>query len=132
MYYEDAVACTALFCHAEKVVTVDYYGYVYMRAFSKYTEVRMPPERVNDYIRSVALMRRSMQRAGIQKSVMNKLSVHTSHVFLALPSLVKQAGKKLKKGRAENTLNGWKTVLEYCRAEPEKLEGLTGEEVIVQ
>ncbi|MBR2175586.1 MAG: glycosyltransferase family 2 protein [Clostridia bacterium] len=122
MYYEDAVVCPRLFCNAEKVVTVDYCGYVYMRAFSKYKEIRMTKERINNYINTVPMIRLCLEEQNIYKQVKSSFRTHIFHVFFALPSLVIQAKEELKNGVLKNMVSGMAKVIKYSTMPTEELK----------
>ncbi len=128
MYYEDAVACPQLFCKARRVVTVGYRGYVYMRAFSKYKEIRMSRQRINDYINSIALMRLCMKKEHIRKSVSSMIGVHIFHVFFSLPMLINQAKGELKRGWFRNLISSWGRVISYSRGSEAELESYAEKE----
>lgn len=132
MYYEDAVACSRLFCHAEKVVMTDYCGYSYVRASSKiYTEIEMNGIRINDYINTVPMIRNYLEDKGIYKSVKTPFTRHIFHVFFSVPLLVGQAHDDLERGWLKNSLSGMGKVLKACSNSTDQLEELTKEKAVL-
>ncbi len=122
MIYEDMVASTNLFCHAKSVVSVDYCGYVYTRAFSKYREVSMSKKRINDYIKTVGCMRKILEECGLYKTAKKPFFRHKMHVFLSVPLLVIQAHNELENGILKNSFAGMKRVIDFSHIPVDKLD----------
>lgn len=133
MYYEDAVACVMLYCHADKVVTTDYCGYSYVRASSSVLrEVEMNKSRVNDYINTIPMIRRYLEEMGYYKDVKAPFNRHIFHVFFSVPFLSAQAKKKgLDKGVLKNSFSGMGKVIKSCSCDPADLEKIADEDVII-
>lgn len=102
MYYEDAAVTPQLFWFANKVVSVSCCGYHYTRAFSVYTESRMTPQRVNDYVNTIPMIRLFLESQGSYEKFRRKLGVHIFHVYFAVPSMVRQCGENAKRPSREN------------------------------
>ncbi len=131
MYYEDAVACSWLYCHAEKVVMTDYCGYSYVRASSKlYTEIEMNGTRINDYINTIPMIRGYLEEKGIYRLVKTPFTRHICHVFFASPILIGQAKDNLERGWLKNSLSAMGKVMKACSSPTEKLEELTKEKAV--
>lgn len=132
MYYEDAVACSKLFCHADKVVMTDYCGYSYIRASSKiYTEIEMNGARINDYINTVPMIRGYLEEKGIYRSVKTPFTRHICHVFFASPILISQAKDSLERGWLTNSLSAMGKVMKACSSPIDKLEDLTKIDAVI-
>lgn len=132
MYYEDAVVCTMLFCHINKVVTTDYCGYSYIRASSDiYKEVQMTGTRINDYINTIPMMRNYLEETGYYKTAKTPFTRHIFHVFFSVPSLCVQARKSLDNGVLKNSFSGLGKVIKSCNAKPSELEDITNWKAIV-
>ena len=132
MYYEDAAAVPRLFWFANKVASTDYCGYHYTRAFSKYTEVRMTPGRVNDYINTVPMIRLFLEEQGAYDKFKGKLRIHVFHVYYAVPSMVKQSAQENKRPAKEN-ISMARAKLRLCLKLPyERLKGLDLEKPVVE
>lgn len=131
MIYEDMVVSSMLFCHAEKVVSTDYRGYIYTRAFSKYKEVSMSKKRINDYIRTVPCMRKYLEDRNLYKTAKLPFFRHIAHVFFSVPLLVIQANKSLERGILKNSLAGMGKVIKCVRSPTDKLADLIEEEVVM-
>lgn len=130
MYYEDIVVSSQLFTHINKAVTVNYNGYIYTRAFSKYTEVSMPKARVNDYINTVPVVRKYLLEMGLYDAVKGSFFWHCFHVFFSVPGLVIQAGKELERGFWKNTLSGMGRVLKSAGMNVEEIEEMLKEDAV--
>ena len=102
MYYEDAAVTPQLFWFANKVVSVDYCGYHYTRAFSVYTESRMTTQRVNDYVNTIPMIRLFLESQGCYEKFRRKLFMHIFHVYFAIPSMVRQCADSPRRSAAEN------------------------------
>lgn len=102
MYYEDAATTPKLFYFANKVALVDHCGYYYTRAFSRYTEVTMSSDRVNDYINTIPLMRLFFEEQGCYQEFKRYLDLHIFKVYFAVSSMIKQCGKDNKRSNSEN------------------------------
>lgn len=125
MYYEDAVTCSQLFCHADRVVTTDYCGYIYLRASSKrYVELDMNGRRINDYINTVPMIRLYLEQKNIYKQAKTPFLRHILHVFFSVPLLSFQARKKLQNSVFRNSIEGMKKVRKACKAPISELEGM--------
>ena len=122
MYYEDAVAVSQLFFYAKKIASTDYCGYYYTRSNSKYKEVNMPVQRINDYINTVPIIRLFLERNGCYKSFKTSFRKHISHVFFSVPILAFQARKNSKNGVLKNTFIGMSSVIKYSSTSFDKLE----------
>ena len=132
MYYEDAVAVPKLFCFADKVASVNYCGYHYTRAFSKYTEVRMTAGRVNDYINTVPMIRLFLEEQGVYKRFKVKMKGHVFHVYFAVPSMVKQSAPENKRSVRENINRARAKIRLSLRLPYERLKGLDLEKPVVE
>ena len=132
MYYEDAVAVPKLFCFADKVASVNYCGYHYTRAFSKYTEVRMTAGRVNDYINTVPMIRLFLEEQGVYKRFKGKMKGHVFHVYFAVPSMVKQSALENKRSVRENINRARAKIRLSLRLPYERLKGLDLEKPVVE
>ncbi len=113
MYYEDAVVCPRLFMCAEKTAYTPYIGYIYTRYVSKYREVRMSKQRINDYIHTVPMIRLYLEDNQCYDSFVSSFKNHIWHVALSLPYLCFQARKDLKKGILRNTVHSMKKVFRF-------------------
>lgn len=122
MYYEDAVSSTALFCCAERVVSMSYCGYYYSRGFSKYKEVAMPAARVNDYVNTVPMIRLILEEHGCYRQFRKSFCFHVFHVYFAVPSVVRQSSPGNKKTDRENIRAARAKIRLCCRVGYEKLK----------
>ena len=111
MYYEDAAVTPQLFWFANRVVSTDYCGYHYTRAFSVYKESRMTVQRVNDYINTIPIIRLFLESQGCYERFKGKMGMHIFHVYFAIPSVVRQCDAKrpvrenIKRARAKVRLS---------------------------
>ncbi len=124
MFYEDIVICSQLFCHAKRIVTINYCGYIYTRAFSKYIEVSMSKTRINDYINTIPLVREYLSERNIYKKVKKPFNRHILHVFFSVPLLCMQANKSLDKNVFVNSISGMKRVVKCCKLPVDQLKKL--------
>lgn len=109
MYYEDAAVCPRLFSRAEKVVTVSESLYEYMRYNSKMFEINMSARRINDYIKTVPMIRLELEEHGLYSGkVRSAFGTHLFHVYFSVPLLCFQKRKELEKGFFRNSINGMK------------------------
>lgn len=132
MFYEDAVACSMLFCHVDKVVMTDYCGYSYIRASNKiFTEIEMDKTRINDYINTVPMIRDYLEAKGLYQTVKTPFLRHICHVFLTVPILSAQAGSNLERGLLKNSVAGMGKVLRACKAHPDELNSITREPGVI-
>lgn len=131
MIYEDMVVSTMLFCHAEKVVSTDYRGYIYTRAFSKYKEISMTKKRINDYIKTIPCMRKYLEDTNLYKTAKKPFFRHIAHVFFSIPLLVIQAKNNLERGIFKNSVAGMKKVIKCVTIPVEKLDDIIDDEVIL-
>ena len=128
MFYEDAVACSQLYCHADKVVMIDYCGYNYIRASNKiFTEIEMDGTRINDYINTVPMIRSYLEGKGIYNDVKKPFFTHICHVFLTVPLLSAQAHEDLDRNLLKNSVSGMGKVIRSCNAPPDELDSITEE-----
>ncbi len=132
MFYEDAVACSKLFCHVERVVMTDYCGYSYIRASNKiFTEIEMDGTRINDYINTIPMIRSYLEEKGMYKQVRTPFMRHICHVFLTVPFLSAQAHDDLERSLIKNTFSGMGKVIRSCSAPPERLDSITEEKAVL-
>lgn len=132
MYYEDAVVTPKLFCFAQRVASLDWCGYYYTRAFSKYTEVSMSLKRANDYVNTVPLIRAFLEEQGLYQKLRNSFMSHYLKVYLAIPYVIKQISEPTVLSSREN-LRRARAKLRLCRkSEPEKLRALDLERPVIQ
>ena len=124
MYYEDAVTTPKLFWFANKVVSTDLCGYIYTRAFSRYTEVRMTPQRANDYVNTIPMLRLFLERQGQYGKFRSKMKSHVFHVYFALPSVVKQCGGECRLGVRENVKKARAKIRLSLREDLQRLESM--------
>ncbi len=132
MYYEDAAVTPRLFWYANKVASVDYCGYHYTRAFSKYTEVRMTAERVNDYINTVPMIRLFLEQQGCYEKFRKKMRVHVFHVYFAVPSVVKQSSQSSKRPDRENIRRARAKIRLSLKLSPDRLKRLDLSKPVVE
>lgn len=132
MYYEDAVASTMLFYYAKTIVSIDYFGYYYMRTTSAYIEKSMPVRRINDYINTVPIIRKFLEHNNCYEEFRRSFSIHISHVLFSLPALVVQSGRNNKNGVVKNTFKGILRVLQCCTVSNSKLEQIDLKNTAVQ
>ena len=124
MYYEDIVVCSQLFCHVNKVVSINYCGYYYTRAFSKYKEVSMSCKRINDYINTVPLVRSYLSKKGLYKPCKLYFNTHILHVYFSVPLLCFQARTELHQSVLRNSVSGMNRVIRCCRRPVDELTDL--------
>ncbi len=124
MYYEDAVTTPQLFWFANRVVSVDCCGYIYTRAFSRYTEVRMTPRRANDYVNTIPMIRLFLERQGQYGRFRSGMKGHIFHVYFALPSVVKQCGGECRLGVRENVRRARAKIRLSLKADLQRLESM--------
>ena len=122
MYYEDAVVCPQLFFYAKTIVSTDYCGYYYTRANSKYKEVNMPVQRINDYINTVPIIRLFLEQNNCYKNFKACFLKHIVRVFFSVPGLAFQAKKNSKNGVFKNIFIGMSAVLKYSLTSFDKLK----------
>lgn len=122
MYYEDAAVCPQLFFYAKKVVSTDYCGYYYTRAFSKHKEVNMPVQRINDYINTVPVIRLFLEEKGCYKKFKSCFRKHIFRVFFSVPILAVQARKNCQNGIFKNMIKGMSAVAKYSLTSYDKLQ----------
>ena len=132
MYYEDAAAVPKLFFFANKAASVDYCGYHYTRAFSKYTEIRMTAGRVNDYINTVPMIRLFLEEHGVYDKFKGKMRVHVFHVYFAVPSMVKQSAQENKRSVKENISRARAKLRLSLKLPYERLRGLDLDKPVVE
>lgn len=124
MYYEDAAVCPQLYFYAEKVASVSYCGYNYVRAFSKYKEIKMTSQRINDYINTIPIIRGFFEENGCYKKYKGAFRTHISHVLFSLPSLCMQAKETNKDSVLINSFRGIKKVIICSTVSAEKLKNI--------
>lgn len=117
MYYEDAVVTPKLFYYAERVVSLDYCGYYYTRAFSKYTEVKMTAQRANDYVNTIPMIRLFLEERGCYEKFKGSFKTHIFHVYFAVPFVVKQSSAENKKSNRENIKTARAKIRLCCKAD---------------
>lgn len=132
MYYEDAVTVPKLFWFANRVASVNYCGYHYTRAFSRYTEVRMTAGRVNDYINTVPMLRLFLEEQGVYKEFKRKMKVHVFHVYFAVPSVVKQSALENKRSVKDNICRARAKLRLSLKLPYERLKGLDLNKPVVE
>lgn len=132
MYYEDAAVTPQLFYFANKVVLVDHYGYYYTRAFSRYTEVSMSADRINDYINTIPIMRLFFEEQGCYQKFKKHLNMHIFHVYFAVPSMVKQCGSDNKKSASDNIRDARAKVRLCMKVSYERLKKLDLSKPVVE
>ena len=130
MIYEDIVVSSKLFCHINRAVTIDYRGYIYTRAFSKYKEISMTKRRINDYINTIPCVRKYLEERGLYKIAAKPFTRHIMHVFLSVPLLVIQAKKELKNGFFKNSAAAMKKVIKCLRMPADKLDEIIKVDVV--
>ena len=131
MFYEDAVACSKLYCHVERVAMTDYCGYSYIRSSNKmFKEIKMDGIRINDYINTIPMIRGYLEEKGMYKSVKLPFMNHICHVFLTIPFLSAQAHDDLERGLLSNSVSGMGKVIRSCNAPVEELESITDEKAV--
>ncbi len=130
MYYEDIVVSSQFFTHIKKAVTVNYDGYIYTRAFSKYVEVSMSKSRINDYINTVPVVRKYLLQMGLYDSVKWSFFWHIFHVFFSVPGLVVQARKELDDGIWKNIFSGMGRILKCRKMSVEEIEEMLREDSV--
>lgn len=131
MVYEDIVACSQLFCHIKKAVTINYRGYIYTRAFSKYKEVVMTKNRINDYINTIPIVRKYIEGQDLYKIAKTPFFRHICHVFFSVPLLCVQARKDLQNGIVKNAFAGMGKVIKSCNAPVDKLDEIIRNDAII-
>ncbi len=132
MYYEDAVSTPKLFYYANRVVSVDFCGYYYTRAFSRYTEVQMTADRVNDYVNTIPMIRLFLEEHGCYPDFWRSFRHHVFHVYFAIPSMVRQsAGGNVQTSR-ENIRRAKAKVRLCLRRSPEVLKRLDLNKPVVE
>lgn len=124
MYYEDAAVCPQLFFYAKKVVSINYCGYYYTRAFSKHKEVNMPVQRINDYINTVPVIRLFLEKNGCYKKFKPCFRKHIFRVFFSVPLLAVQARKNCKNSIFKNIFKGMSVVIKYSLTSSDKFQKL--------
>ncbi len=132
MYYEDAVATPQLFWFANKVVSVSKGIYLYTRAFSVYKESRMPPQRVNDYINTIPMIRLFLEEQGCYQRIKGKLGMHIFHVYFAIPSVVRQCSADCTRPKKENIRRARAKVRLSLKLSYEKLSRLDLKKPVVE
>lgn len=108
MYYEDAAVCPLLYSHAEKVVLIGDYLYEYMRYNSSVVEINMCPDRINDYINTIPMIRQCLEDIGYYRQLKSTFQIHFLHVYLSVPLLCMQIRADLKDNVLKNALRGMK------------------------
>lgn len=121
MFYEDAVVCPRLYAEAKKTAYTPYIGYIYTRYISKYREIKMTKQRINDYIHTVPMIRLYLEEDGSYKPYRKAFRNHICHVFFSLPYLCWQARKELKRSILGNTIRSMHMVLRYDGMKSEEL-----------
>ena len=124
MYYEDAAVCPQLFSHAEKVVMIDDCLYEYMRYNSAVMEINMGPQRINDYINTIPIIRLFLEDQGNYKTVERSFQKHISHVVLSLPLLCIQSKRDLNDGVLKNASRGIKKAFKCSKMPANELKHL--------
>ena len=124
MYYEDVVVCSQLFCHVNKVVSINYCGYYYTRAFSKYKEVSMSGTRINDYINTIPITRSYLCSHGMYKPCKVSFNIHIFHVYFSVPLLCFQARAQLRQSVIRNSVSGMNRVVRCVHRPVEELKDM--------
>lgn len=123
MYYEDAAVCPRLFSHADKVVTVSESLYEYMRYNSRMFEINMSARRINDYIKTIPIIRLELEECGLYKGrVRSCFNTHLFHVYFSVPLLCFQVRKQLQQGYFRNCISGMKRARQCANMPLEKLQ----------